>query len=269
MKLKHKIISVISALCFLGSSACYTAFAAELMRAPSGDEDTGYTEPVTPDPGYTEPVTPDPGYTEPVTPDPGYTDPGTTDPGYTEEPSDDPSYYDPTYSEDPGYDGGDYSGTDYSPTYSDVISDGNYPQPVVSTPVYSSPAYVDNTQQYNQYIANQYQAEYDDNYIYIPEYEEPTESLVSTSSKVIDTDELTQDDWSSIMLDLSNGNLGDAANAQTFNFIKDNEDTGDTDMMWLVYLGTALILASILLIVFVIVSTAKAKSKETEEYYYV
>lgn len=258
MKLKHKIISVISAVCFLASLACYSAYAAELLSAPSKDEDTGYTE--QPDPGYTEPVTPDPGYTDPVTPDPGYTE----EPVYSADPE-------PTYSDYTGYDDpSEYypDDGDYSATYSDVISDGNFPQPDVYTPVYSAPTYVDNTQQYNQYLANQYQAQYDDNYIYVPEYEEPTESLVSTSSKVIDTDELTKEDWGSIMLDLSNGNL-DTTGAQTFNFIKENEEQGDTNMMWLVYLGTSLILASVLLIIFVIVTTSKANAREKEEYYYI
>ena len=263
MKIRNKIISVISAVCFLASVACYSAYAAELLKQPSKDEDYSYTEPVTPDPGYTEPVTPDPGYTEPVTPDPVYVDPEpvTPDPGYTESTyNEDPSYVDPGY-EDPTY----TSEGEYPATYSDVISEGNFPQP--ETPVYSMPAYTDNTAQYNQYIANQYQAQYDDNYIYVPEYEEPTQSLIPTESKVIDTDELTKDDWNSIMLDLSNGSLDGTEGAQTFNFIKENDEEGDTDMMWLVYLGTALILASILMVVFVIVTSTKASSKDQEYYY--
>ena len=122
--------------------------------------------------------------------------------------------------------------------------------------------YVDNSYQYNQYIYNTTQAQYDDNYIYVPQYEEPTESLVQTESKSIDTDELSQSDWKAIMLDLSNGSRdGSNGDAKTFSFIKDNETEGDSDMMWMVYLGTALILASIFLVIFVIVSSTKEKPR--------
>ena len=250
MKLHLKIISALSAVCLLGSIACFSAVAAEVLSHPSGDEE--YTEQPAADPTTAEPVTPDPGstdpgYTEPVDPDPGYTEP--TDPGYTESY---PTENDPGY-DDPGYETSS-EGT-YSATYSDVISEGNFPQPtadptpeiIVSTPV--------DTQQYNQYIYNNNMAEYDDNYIYMPEYTEPTESLISTTSKIIDTDELTKSDWDSIILDLSNG-TADTNGAQTFSFIKDNEEEGDTNMMWLVYLGTALIIASVLMVVFVIVTTS-------------
>lgn len=260
VKIKLRVISAISALCFLGSIACFSAFAAEMLDKPSGDEDVGYTEQPA-EPIAEEPVTPEPYVPEPVEPEP--TDPGYVDSGYVEP---DPGYVDSEITEpDPGYEDPSYtSEPDYSAAYSDLISDGNFPQPDVSTAVST---YVDNTQQYNQYIANQNMAQYDDNYIYIPEYEEPTTSLVTTASKVIDTDELTGDDWDSIILDLSNGNL-DNDGTKTFSFIKDNEAEGDTDMMWMVYLGTALIIVSVLLIIFVIVTTTKANSK-TQDYYYV
>ncbi len=270
MSISNKIISVISAICLLGGAACFSVFAAEPLF-PSADEDTvtAAEEPAAPavEPAAPEPAAPiedpqpadDPIAAEPqpadptVQPDPGYTDP---QPAY--EP-------DPDAGTQPSDGGGD---TSYSPTYSDVISDGNFPQPTYTPEVYSQPsAYVDNTQQYNQYLYNTTQAQYDDNYIYVPEYQEPTESLISTPSKSIDTDELTNADWNSIILDLSNGAANTEGGTQTFNFIKDNEEEGDTDMMWLVYVGTVLILLSILLIIFVVVSTSKANAKH--EYYYV
>ena len=277
MKLKFKILCITSALCFLGSGACFSAFAAEQLQLPSGDEE--YTTPVVveeqpvtveptvpvepvapvittePDPATT--YTPDPVYTEsytteqPVTTDPGYTEPDTT---------------------------GTQTGTDqtYSATYTDVISDGNFPAAatysVPTTDYYSSYStnynydYAANAQQYNQYLYNTYQAQYDDNYIYVPEYEAPAESLIETSSKQVDTDELTKDDWKSIMLDLSDGNLNDDG-AQTFSFIKDNEEKGDSNMMWMVYLGTALIIASILMVIFVFVTMGKENAKNKEFYY--
>ncbi len=268
MKLHIKIISALSAICLLGSIACFSAVAADVLGRPSGDDE--YTEqqpaadPVPFDPGTVEPVTPDPGYTEP-TEDPVYSEP-TYDPGYTESTAPDPK---PGYEEEDGEGGETASGSTYSATYSDVISEGNFPQPgstVESSAEIASTPVVDNTQQYNQYIYNNNMAQYDDNYIYVPEYTEPTESLISTTSKVIDTDELTKSDWDSIMLDLSNGNL-DSTGAQTFAFIKDNEEEGDTNMMWLVYLGTALIIAAVMMVIFVIVTTTKANAK-TETYYY-
>ena len=257
VKLRLRIISVIAALCFLGSVACFSAVAAEMLAEPSGDEEPIYTDPV-------EPVTPEPVDPGPVTPEPVEPEPYVpeyTESTYTEDPT---TYEDPTDYEDPtiSYDPNE---PDYNSAYESLISEGNFPQPNEYVAPVSS-TYVDNTQQYNQYIENQYNAQYDDNYIYVPEYEEPTTSLVATASKIIDTDELTGDDWDSIILDLSNGNL-DAGGTQTFSFIKDNDAEGDTDMMWLVYLGAGLIVAAVLLVIFVIVSTIKADSASKEVYY--
>lgn len=281
MKLKLRLISVLSALCILGSIACFSAFAAELMNAPSGEDgavtadpvEQPATDPIVADPApATDPVVVDPApATDPVTVDSGTYEPPVTsvaeDPVESYNPGTTTSAYepDPGYSENPGETSA-VSESTYSATYSDVISEGNFPQPVVSTYVDTPTVFIDNSEQYNQYIANTYQAQYDDNYIYVPEYEEPTESLISTPAKVIDTDELNNDDWHSIMLDLSAGNMDAGDGTMTFNFIKENNEEGDSDMMWLVYLGTILIIAAILMVIYVIVSTGKAKEKE---YYYV
>ena len=283
MNLKNKLICIASAFCILGSITCFSAFAADFITQPSLDEEQPVAEApaVTVDPGYTEQPavdpapSPDPVVPEQPAPDPVYVEP--TEP-QTYNPVDSQTYdpgvtasVEPTVPTDP--DPGVYTDPNagqptYSATYNELISEGNFPQPTYSAtePLYDgTTAYVDNTQQYNQYIYNTYQAEYDDNYIYVPEYEEPVESMISTTSKVIDTDELTNDDWDSIMLDLSNGTI-DSKGAQTFAFIKENEEEGDTDMMWLVYLGTVLIIAAILMIIFVIVSTIKENTKV--EYFY-
>ncbi len=258
---------MISALCFLGSLACYSAFAAEMMQKSSGDEEQPAAAdpvPADPEPVAPEPVTPDPGYVDPVEPEPEPTEPEPADPGYTES-----TVYEP----DPVESGGETQDPETG-SYTEQGSDS----PFASYPEYTSDVnslttdtttstYVDNTEQYNQYIANTNQAQYDDNYIYVPEYEEPAQPLINTTSKIIDTDELTNDDWQSIMLSLSNGDLTENDGTQTFAFIKDNEEEGDTNMMWMVYLGTALIIASILMIIYVVVSTTKANSKEHEYYY--
>lgn len=262
MSIKLRILCVISALCFLGSVACFSGYAAECLYNPSGDEEIpaepSYVEPV---PSYTEPV---PSYTEPdpsepvpsyptsypVDPDPSSgevsQDPGTvsqdpvsTDPG---EVSQNPGEEDPTNSE---------------VTTSDVISDGNFPQD-------TSSSYVDNTSEYNQYISNTNNAQYDDNYLYIPSYTAPEEKLIETSSKSVDTDELTAEDWARIMLDLDNGNSsggGNNSGSKTFSFIKDNIEEGDTSIEWMLYLGVALILLSIFTVIFVIISTSNSKRK--------
>lgn len=270
MTLKLRVITMLSALCFLGSTACFAAAAADALYSPSGDEE----QPVAEEPVYTDPTPtpapePEPTYEpEPVVsyepeptvsyePEPNVPE----DPGYTEsvpevQPAESVPEYNPAEPTD--------SEPIYSGTYSDLIGENNFPQPLESTvsaaPDYGTTTsfYVDNTEQYNQYIYNTNQQQFDDDYIYIPQYEAPAESLVNTSSKVIDTDELTKDDWRSIMLDLSHGDMDDSG-AKTFNFIKENNEEGDTNMMWMVYTGVVLILASIVMILFVIVSASKEK----------
>ncbi|MBQ1388800.1 MAG: hypothetical protein IIY78_04145 [Clostridia bacterium] len=274
MSIRNRIISVISAICLLGSAACFSVFAADTMN-PSGDEEIApapaapvVEEPAAPvvevpaTPAVTDPVITEPTYpveepqqtyeppveTQPTEPAP------TVDPGYTQEPT---AQGGDTQATDPGTAAGSY-------TYSDLINDTNYPQPTYNPP--ATPYADTTTEQYNQYLYYSTQAQYDDNYIYVPEYQEPTESMISTSSKTIDTDELTNSDWNSIILDLSNGAANTAGGTQTFDFIKDNEEEGDTDMSWLVYVGSILLIAAFLLITYVIVSTSKANAKH--EYVY-
>lgn len=255
MSVKLRILSILSALCFLGSIACFSGYASEVIDRASKDEkqadDPGYVDPGY-DPGYVDPSPGyDPGNVDSVQPyDPGYVDPSaggevSVDPGYVDpspggETSVDPGYVDPSAggetSVDPGNDDPTQS---YTPSPSDLISEGNYPQPDPS-----SGGYDNNESQYNQYIANTNNAQYDDNYLYVPSYTAPAESLIETSSKVIDTDELTADDWASIMLDLDNGSVSNDG-TKTFNFIKNNEDEGDTSIEWMLYLGVALILLSV------------------------
>ena len=133
MKLKLKVISIISALCFLGSVACFSAVAADVLSQPSGDEEyveSTPTEQYTPDPVTVDPVTPDPGYVEPTDPEPVYSEPNPGyDPGTTIDPTG-PTDNSEYYPDDPGYENN--SDPTYSATYSDVISEGNFPQPVYS-----------------------------------------------------------------------------------------------------------------------------------------
>ena len=46
-----------------------------------------------------------------------------------------------------------------------------------------------------------------------------------------------------------------------------NPEKGDSNMMWMVYLGTALIIASILMVIFVFVTMGKENAKNKEFYY--
>ena len=266
MSFKTRIICAVSALCLMGSAACLSAYAAELFEQKSGDEytepaDQGNTDPGYTDPGYTDPGVTDPGYSDPGYTDPGYSDPGSTDPGNTS-----PSYSDPGYSDpgstDPGNSDPGYSnpgGTDQGAAseYSGETgngSEGSYVPP--EQPAVTS--YVDYT---SQYIAYTYEAQYDDNYYYVPTYTEPAESLIEVESEVIDTDELSADDWKSIMLDLEQGNITDGT--KTFNFIKNNNDeTGDDNsLMWMLYLGVGLIMAAVFLLIFVVLSTNKENNR--------
>lgn len=264
MSKKLRILSAVAALCFLGSVACFSGYAAEFMKNPSG-EDVVAADPVVdpgnvnedPGPGY---VDPDSNYTDPginyEDPNTSYTDPGTVTPPYVEP---DPTYSDPntTASYDPGY-----SEPTYSSTTSEVVSDNLYQQNYDNYSYYNTTSYyMDYTSQYNQYITNTYQAQYDDNYYYVPSYTAPEGSLIEVSSKEVDTDELTREDWHNIMLDLSDGSVKER-NTQTFNFIKDNNEEGDTSVDWMLYLGIVLILTSVLTVVFVVITTNKANDKQ-------
>lgn len=271
MTIKLRVLCVISAICFLASTACLTGYATEMLDRYTGDDEPIVDiEPApdpTPDPVPVPDPTPDPvpdPTPDPVpdpTPDPGYSEviPSTVEPPVDSEViNSDPNYIvsDPTNSDVvtsvPSEDVS--GGEDVSQlTPSDLISDGNFPQEDTSSVIVVDP-YVDYA---SQYIANTQSAWYDDNYVYVPTYTAPAQDLVDTTSKEIDTDELTKDDWATIMLDLQEGNIGgDGTN--TFNFIKNNESQGDTSIAWMLYVGVALILVSIFLVIFVVLSTKKA-----------
>lgn len=271
MTKKFRALCASAIICVIGAAACFSGYAAELINLPSGEDPNAVaaepaapiTEPVTP--GYTEPVAPtepvieptpapaDPGYTEPVEPvTPSYTesvpsvyepvDPGYTDPGYV-----DPGYTDPNYGS----------------TTTAVASEYTYqPENYNNYSYYDTNSfYMDYNSQYTQYIENTYQAQYDDNYYYVPSYTAPEESLIETSSKEVNEEELTNDDWHKIMLDLSDGNVKEG-NTKTFNFIKNNDQEGDSSVEWMLYVGVVLILMSVLTISFVVITTNKANEKE-------
>lgn len=248
MTLKLKILCALSALSFLASTACLSAYAAEMIDRPSGEDeiptvsydDTPAVDPM-PDPDPTpNPAVPDPGES--------YVSDAPVDPGY------DSSAAEPDYG-DSGVTSGDDT-TVSSVTPSDLIDDSNYPQE--DTTASTSSDYNDYNQYNNAYV-DPYNVStiYDDNYVYVPSYTEPEESLIDNSSKQINTDELTADDWKKIMLDLEDGNISNDG-TKTFNFIKNSEESGDTSIGWMLYLGIALILMSIFLIIFVIISSSKA-----------
>ena len=244
MSLKMRILCILSALCFLGAVACFTGYASESIYRASGDEDIA-VDPVTPpDPVVPDPVEPDPVIPDPVIPDPVIPDPIDPDPVVPDPAEPDPVVPDPVVSDYvPDY-GTDYGG-DYPPVDPGVNSYNEYN------------SYVDYTSQYIEYTYNAY---YDDNYYYVPEYTAPVESLIDANSKEIDTDELSADDWNTIMLSLENGKVSDDG-TKTFNFIKNNEEVGDTSIAWMLYLGCALIISAVFVIIFVIISTKKAKKK--------
>lgn len=247
MTVKLKVLSVISALSFLASTACFSAYAAELLDRRSGDDDLpGFVDPV-PDPDPQPDPVPDPDPNPDPNPDP---DPQ-PDPVVSTEP--DPGVSTVTSTFEPGSDpdNSNVSGEDDSSmNFSNIINDSNFPQ---SDPISS---YQSDYNDYNQsnYYVNPYSTVYDDNYVYVPSYTEPEQDLIDTSSKVINTDELTKDDWAKIMLDLEQGNISDDG-TKTFNFIKENDKKGDTSIAWMLYLGMGLILLSIFTVIYVIIST--------------
>ena len=49
---------------------------------------------------------------------------------------------------------------------------------------------------------------------------------------------------------------------KTFNFIKNNDQEGDSSVEWMLYVGVVLILMSVLTISFVVITTNKANEKE-------
>ena len=62
------------------------------------------------------------------------------------------------------------------------------------------------------------------------------------------------------MLALSDSNDTEKA-TQTFNFIKNNTEEGDTSVDWMLYLGIVLIFMAMLTVVFVVITTNKANDK--------
>ncbi|MDE7389815.1 MAG: hypothetical protein K2M82_02600 [Lachnospiraceae bacterium] len=253
MTVKLKFLCVISAISFLASLACFAGYAAELNGERVGDEDTPT---VSVDPAPDVPV--DPGYTDPVYSEPTYVDPVVSDPGYVEP--------DPGMSSDIGGDDPMVSvpGTDIGGTSEPI----DIAEPSLSTDVDNSQVDIDGTttsvssdytdyNQYNSYYQNPYNAVYDDNYVYVPSYTEPTESLVNNSSKIINRDELTADDWKRIMLDLNDGNVSGGNGNLTFNFIKENDEQGESSVEWMLYLGATLIFVSVAIVVFVVLTSSK------------
>lgn len=261
MTKKIKAMLAAAALCVFGSAACFSGYAFENNLQYSGEDvggDAG-TVAVDPAPVTTDPVTP--GYTEPV--DPGYVDPIT--PGYTEPvvSNYDPGYVDPVT---PGYTAPVVSGYDpgyVDPTVPDTTTSTYVPYNYDNYSYYNTTSYyMDYNSQYTQYLENTYAAQYDDNYYYVPSYTAPQESLIEVSSAPVDTDELTQDDWHKIMLDLSDGDAKSNDGTKTFNFIKQNTEKGDTSVDWMLYLGIALIGMAFLTVTFVVITTNKAYEQE-------
>lgn len=243
MTVKLRILSVVSALTFLASAACFTAYAAELLENRTRDED-----PVVP---AVSDVPVDPIVSYEPSPDVSY------------EPEPDVSYEpEPDVSYEPSPDVSQDDESTYSYTYSELITESNYPQ-VTSSQVESYYGTVSDYNDYNQnnnYV-NPYSTVYDDNYVYVPSYTEPENNLVNNGSKIIDTDELTKDDWAKIVLDLEKGNVsGDGT--QTFNFIKDNDTKEDTSIAWMLYFGIGLIIVAVFTVMYVIISTSKVKRRE-------
>lgn len=246
MTIKLKVLCVVSALSFLASTACFSAYAAELLDRRSGDEEPYVSTEPTPEP----PVQPDPIVSYEPDPIVSYE----PDPIVSYEP--DPVVSTPESTIEPGSEGDDPNepGENSSEiTYSDLITESNFPQGGVSGESQNTVSNYNDYNQNNNYV-NPYSTVYDDNYVYVPSYTEPEQDLIDTSSKVINTDELTKDDWAKIMLDLEKGNVTDDG-TKTFNFIKENDEVADTSIAWMLYLGMGLILLSIFTVIYVIIST--------------
>lgn len=250
MTVKLRALCVVSALSFLASLTCFSAYAAELLDRYSGDDDVYSSYEPVPDPTPQPDPEPDPTPQPDPNPDP--------EPDPTPQPDPDPQP-DPTVSGEPDpVVSGDPDPTvsntgSNSPTVSDLIDDSNFPSNNTSI-IYSSTVSDYNDYNQNGGYVNPYTTSYDDNYVYVPSYTEPEGNLIDTSSKVINTDELTNDDWAKIILDLEKGNISDDG-TKTFNFIKENNAQGDTSIIWMLYLGFGLIALSIFTVTFVIIST--------------
>lgn len=245
MTVKLRVLSVISAVAFLCSLACFSGYAVSLNEHYSGDEGE---EPIVVDPGVVEPE-PEPIYSEPtVDPEPVYSEP-IVDP--------EPTYSEPTVDPEPSYSEQDPNSELPSYTFSELISDGNFPTADPSSEISQTGNFYESY--YNPYTQT-YGAFYDDNYVYIPSYTEPEVSLIETSSKQVNSDELTAEDWATIMLDIEKGNMT-ADGTKTFDFIKDNKEQGDTSIAWMLYLGFGLILSAVFIIIYVIISSGKAAKK--------
>ncbi len=238
MKTGYKILSALSAAMLLGGSLCLIGYADEEFQPDNYNDDTTYSEPVT--------VQSETTYSEP-------------DYNYTSS-----AYYDEStvVSEAEEYAESEWV-EDYESEFDDDVSSSTTASELLES-IYSSEAatsssYSDYTE-YGSYV-NPYSSTYDDDYVYVTsETIAEDAELIDNSSKALDTDELTEDDWAAIMLALEDGSESTDGTG-TFNFIKENEEEQDQTVDWMLYVGVALIIAAVFVVAFVVISTSKAMKK--------
>lgn len=183
----------------------------------------------------------DPGYSEtPVEPAPPVVDPGSDIP--SDYPSSDISY-EPSY-DDP----------DPVPQSSDTSSYIEYS----NNDDYSSSYYYNNNTDYS----SSYQ---DDNYVAAPASDvEPQSADPSVElydvKKTVDGKELNSKDWEDIAASLKNAGSASGDDGDDFSFIKNNNSSSDNGD-WMLYVGIALIVLSVVGVAYVIISNVNNHKK--------
>ena len=209
--------------------ALLIVFAVGVAAISAADEVGDPNTPAVDDPGYSgepaDPVDPDPGYSE----EPA--DPVDPDPGYSEEPAD-PVDPDPGYSDGSG-------GTDTTGETPQYFNDDEDPL------WYGDPA--------------DYSYNYDSN------SNNASAGSVSDSTKLFDTSgsskvDTTPNKWTNITLDEKTAK----SSAGSFSAIKSNTDKNDNGQ-WILYLGYALVILSLLGILYFIVATISARKQNARE----
>lgn len=121
-------------------------------------------------------------------------------------------------------------------------------------------SYEDNNS-YENYNENDYNNSYDDNSDYgynSDDYQAPSEVDLYKTDGNVDNPELSDSDWNSIALSLQNAE--DADDGDDFNFIKKNNSSSDNGL-WMLILGTVLVILSIAGIAYVAITYLNKKRK--------
>lgn len=221
---KHSrlITAILSAMLML-TAFTFTSYAEELSDINSAPDEPSYDEPSYEQSSYVEP-----SYVEPSYDEPSYEQPSYVQPSY-----DEPSYDQPSY--DNGQQGNDQTGDNNVYYDADGREYSN-----------ASDVYVGGEQTYTPPAS-------------IPD---TTASYYDTSNTKVDTPTLTNSDWEAIKANLSSGSAKSSSSSGKSEFADMKADTSGQDKeSYLVYIGWALLILSVIGFAYLIISKVRNRNK--------